>query len=153
MECKTNTEIISLGKHSIIHDAPHRRSCRWAGIQSFMMRHIADHIVGQAFNRSWCATSQIINVCTLSLCVWLSRQSKELWVEWWRRDGHCVCRWRVEVMINACNSRRVWSVALAHHERLNLLFIASECCLPLHLKLRFLKAGGGSTPEQVKPHD
>jgi hypothetical protein len=43
-------------------------------------------------------------------------------------------------MINACNSRRVWSVALAHHEWLNLLSIAPECCHPSHLKLRFLKA-------------
>ena len=29
-----------------------------------------------------------------------------------------------------------------------ILSIAPECCHPSHLKLRFLKARGGSTPEQ-----
>ena len=44
---RSSTEILSLGKHSIIHDAPHRRSSTeiisLASIQSFMMHHIADH--------------------------------------------------------------------------------------------------------------
>ena len=31
---------------------PTLRSYRWASIHSFMMRHIADHVVGQAFNHS-----------------------------------------------------------------------------------------------------